>query len=83
VLLGCAATQAVNKVAVPDGCVQSVLSTNRSEAYNTFSCWLIRAQVRRASAWMPCIDAPSAAVRFQLDITCRADEVWWTAGAPL
>ncbi|KAL4420393.1 hypothetical protein ABPG75_010049 [Micractinium tetrahymenae] len=32
-------------------------------------------QVRRASAWLPCVDVPSASVRFTLDVTCRADQM--------
>lgn len=33
-------------------------------------------QVRRTSAWLPCVDSPSAAVAWEgLDLTCRADEV--------
>lgn len=32
-------------------------------------------QVRRASAWLPCVDAPLAEVAFELHLTVRADEV--------
>lgn len=33
-------------------------------------------QVRRASAWFPCVDAPGAAVAWDgVEVTCRADEV--------
>ena len=33
-------------------------------------------QVRRASAWLPCVDAPAAAVWWEgVELTCRADEV--------
>lgn len=33
-------------------------------------------QVRRASAWFPCVDAPGAAVAWEaVEVTCRADEV--------
>ena len=35
---------------------------------------LLGVQVRRASAWLPCVDVPAASVAFHLDITCRADE---------
>lgn len=34
------------------------------------------AQLRRTSAWLPCVDSPAAAVRWEgVDLTCGADEV--------
>ena len=33
-------------------------------------------QVRRTSAWLPCVDSPGAAVQWEgLEVTVRADEV--------
>ena len=39
-------------------------------------------QVRRTSAWLPCVDVPLAAVDFALRLTVRTDEVRRGGGVP-